>query len=197
MASSTKSPTYPRYRPPTFGPSGYIPPRFLRTTGDPRGPFVLPASPGYLHLPLRAPPLHRLPGDDTSSGTATASLTTYLGDADLPTQRFSYPLTDRTQTTTGPSGFLDGTATDDFSSPSSPAPRRPSFRRKKLPISCPLWFATTAYHLPGYCFFYCFFSLGGTFFSSTECSIVSGHQTGSSPFPYPIPVPEGTFVTPL
>ena len=91
----------------------------------------MPVSPRYRQLPLRTPPLHHLPADDTSSGTTTASLTTYLGDADHPTQLFSPPPTDRTQTTVGPSTFLDGTATDDLSNPSPPAPRRPAFRRHR------------------------------------------------------------------
>ena len=132
MASSTTSPTYPRYRPPQItGFQDTFPPRYLRTTGDPHGTFVLPVSPRYRQLPLRTPPLHHLPGDETSSGTATVSLTTYLGDTDHPTQRFIFPPTDRTQTTTGPSAFLEGTATDDLSNPSSPVPTRPAFRRHR------------------------------------------------------------------
>ena len=76
---------------PTFGPSGYTPSGLLRTTGDPRGTFVLPVPPRYRQLPLRTLPLHRLPGDDTSSGTATASLTAYLGDDDHPTSFLAPP----------------------------------------------------------------------------------------------------------
>ena len=104
------------------------PPRFLRTTGDPRGTFVLPVSPRYRQLPLRTPPLDRLPGDNTSSGTATASLTVYVA---TPTTRPSSLAPPRTQTTTGLSAFLDGTATAYLSNPSSPAPRRPALRRHR------------------------------------------------------------------
>ena len=116
---------------PLSGLQDSSPPRFLRTTGDPRGTFVLPVSPIYRQLPLRTPPLHRLRGDDTSSGTATASLTADLGDADNPTQLFSLPPTGRTQTTIGPSAFLDGTATDDLSNRSSPAARHLALRRHR------------------------------------------------------------------
>ena len=172
------------------------PPRYLRTTGDPHGTFVLPVSPRYRQLPLRTPPLHRLPGDDTGSGTAPASLTAYVGDADHPTQLFRSPPTDRTQSTTGPSAFLDGTATDDLSYPSSTAPRRPAFYRHRQSLahfdSPP---RPTIFQ--GIVFCVCFFFLGETIFSPTECSIVSGHQTGSSSIHNPIPVPEGTSVTPL
>ena len=132
LDSSTTSPTYPRYRPPKFRAFRIHPPlRFLRTTGDPRGTFMLPVSPRYRQLPLRTPPLYRLPSDDTSPGTATASVTAYVGDADHPTQLFNSPPTDRIQTTTGPSAFLYGSPSDELSNPSSPAPRRSALGRHR------------------------------------------------------------------
>ena len=73
------------------GLSGYIPPCYLRTSGDPRGTFVLPVSLRYCQFSFRTPLLHRLPDDDTSSRIETASLTAYVDEADHPTQLFSHP----------------------------------------------------------------------------------------------------------
>ena len=95
----------------------------------------MPVSPRYRQPPLRTPPFHRLPGDDTSSGTTTDSPTAYLGDANHRPSFLAPPHTDRTQTTGGPSAFFDRTVTDDLSDPSSPAPRRPVFGRHRLSLA--------------------------------------------------------------
>ena len=61
------------------------------------------------------------------------------------------------------------------------------FRHHGLPSSRVVFFM---------CFVF-FFPLGERFYSSTECSTASEHQTGSFPIPNPIPIPEGTSMTPL
>ena len=145
----------------------------------------MPVSPRYRQLTLRTPRFHRLPGDDTSLGTATASLTACLGDADHPTQLFSSPPTDRTQTTTGPSAFLYRTATDNLSNPSSSAPWRPAFLRHH-PSLAQFGSPPRPTTFKGIVFVF-FVFLSETIFPPTKCSIVRGHQTGSSSVSDPIP----------
>ena len=159
----------------------------------------MPVSPRYRQLPLRTPPFHRLLGDDTTSGTATASPTAYLGDADHRPSSLASPPTDRTQTTGGPSASFDRTVTDDLSDPSSPAPRRPAFGRHRLSLAHLGSSPRPTIFQGSVCFFcVCFFFLAvKRSYSPTECSTASGHQTGCCPIPNPIPVPEGTSATPL
>ena len=148
LTSSTTSPTYPRYRPPQFRAFRIHPHRAICA---PPETLADPSCCRYLRDIVRSLCEHR-------PSTACLAMTPARGQQPLPspstwatpTTQPSFlvpPPTDRTQTTTVPSAFLDGTATDDLSNPSPPTP----------PISSPLWFATKAYQLPGFYFCFCFF----------------------------------------
>ena len=92
LASSTTLPIYSRYRPPHFRAFRIHPLRAIYALPD---TLPEPSHCLYLRGIVRSlgkyRPFHRLPGDTTNSGTATASLTTHLGNADHPTQLFSSP----------------------------------------------------------------------------------------------------------
>ena len=147
-------------------------------------------SPGYRQLPWEHRPFHRLSGDDTSSGTATARLIAYLGDADHRPSFLAYPppLTGP-KNANGPSAFLDGKAADDLSNPSSPAPRRPAVRRYRLPLahlgSPP---RPTIFHGRVFlvCFLFCFTRWYVFIFRS---NIPPPVDTKRVPFRFPTPLP--------
>ena len=139
--------------------------------------------------------------DDTSSGTATASLTAYLGDADhRPSSLAPPPLTGPKPPVTLQ---LSSTAQTQMTFP-IPVHRHPG----ALPSADTAFFLPTLVHHHGLpssrvvfvfvCIYFVLFFLSvKRFYSPTECSTASGHRTGPFPIPNPIPVPEGASVTPL
>ena len=92
LASSTTSPIYPRYHPPRFRAFRI---NSLRAFCALRETLVEPSYCRYLRYIVSSlcehRPFHRLPGDDTSSWTATIPLTALLRRRRPPTQLFSSP----------------------------------------------------------------------------------------------------------
>ena len=80
--------------PPTSGPSGYIPSALFAHYRRPSRNLRIGGISEISSAPFANTAFHRLPGDDTTSWTATASLTAFLGDADhRPSSLASPPLT--------------------------------------------------------------------------------------------------------
>ena len=157
--------------PPLPGLRDTFPPRFLRTTGDPCGTLMLPVSPIYRQLPLRTPPLPPPSWRLHQLGDSNRSPHCLLRRRRPPA--LSSPPTDRTQTTSDPSAFLDDTATDDLPIPSSPAPRRPGSRLHHLSLA----HFSSPPRLPSSSVLFFVFVFSPSmkrFYSPTECSIVSG-----------------------
>jgi len=175
--------------PPTSGPSGYIPsplfPHYRRPSRNLRiaGIFEISSAPfANTALPPPAWRWHQLGYNNRFSHRL-------LRRRRPPTQLFSFP------PLTGPKPpvalQLSSTAvTDDLSNPSSPAPRRPAFRRHRLSLAHLGSPPRPTIFQGSVCFFcVCFFFLAVKRpYSPTECSTASGNQTGSF-FRFPTPFP--------